>query len=811
MRNPVILHAVALVLLTASSPSPAQQTYYVRPGGNDASNGLSWAGAKATIQAAIDTASAADTIRVTNGTYTLTAAISLLKGLTLEGVSGAAVTVVDANANDGSRRHVITINAPGALVEGFTFKRGNAWAENNPVGAWSAGVVISNGTLRGCIIRDNVMRYDSPGVGGLAVRGAALVENCWITGNSVGRGGIGGVYNKGGKLRNCVITSNWCGNIGYSRTHERMAGGVVQESGDMAFCTIARNWSPAEMSGGLSLIGGTVSNCIVYFNYNPSLRSLDHRNTWNTCKTGGTMAYSCTTPAVSGTGNVSADPQFADRHGQNYHLLAGSPCIDTGTNMAGTLTDYDGSTRPRDGDRDGKDEPDMGAYEAEHATGGVFRCDFTVTPSENVGTNLAVLAAHLSGPETNTTWYRWDLGNGSILQGSGLRKVTNGYDVGTYDVNLRVSNTISELAVRTKAECLYVAPRSVYVAQSSGNIFPYGAWSNATTNIQLAIETAVVVGTNASTVVVSNGTYTMADYMPLVLHKGCTVKSANGRQYTWLTRSSSKGLYFRVAELYHPGAVLEGFSITNGAFTQNGANWNDYGGGIYMTMGTVRDCLITGCQAPNGGGVYMLGGLLDRCILRGNAAMAGYMYLCGGGVNMQGGMARNCLFEKNRTTDSVNAPGGGLSMAANTRVENCTFVGNTIASTNAGPQHSGAGIYRDANSSVVTNCIVYGNLKAGQPNDITNRSGVAYASVGYSCSPSLVHGNNWCITNVPQFRDAAGGDYRLKERSPGVDAGYDYPWGRTALDLAGEARRKNRMDMGAYEYQWPYGMKIVVQ
>jgi hypothetical protein len=74
----------------------------------------------------------------------------------------------------------------------------------------------------------------------------------------------------------------------------------------------------------------------------------------------------------SGDGNINADPLFADMPNGDYHLLAGSPCIDAGDNTAvptGVSTDLDGMSRFLD-DPDAADTGngtapivDIGAYE----------------------------------------------------------------------------------------------------------------------------------------------------------------------------------------------------------------------------------------------------------------------------------------------------------------------------------------------------------------------------------------------------------------------------------------------------------------
>jgi hypothetical protein len=66
-----------------------------------------------------------------------------------------------------------------------------------------------------------------------------------------------------------------------------------------------------------------------------------------------------------GTGNIDVDPLFADAGAFDFHLLAGSPAIDTAdpNPSPALLDDFDGAVRPVDGNADGTARRDRGAYE----------------------------------------------------------------------------------------------------------------------------------------------------------------------------------------------------------------------------------------------------------------------------------------------------------------------------------------------------------------------------------------------------------------------------------------------------------------
>ena len=72
---------------------------------------------------------------------------------------------------------------------------------------------------------------------------------------------------------------------------------------------------------------------------------------------------------------IDTAPLFVDAKNGDFHLQAGSQCIDTGTNDALELpgTDKDGKPRIIDGDSNGQAVVDMGSYEF----GDICECDLT--------------------------------------------------------------------------------------------------------------------------------------------------------------------------------------------------------------------------------------------------------------------------------------------------------------------------------------------------------------------------------------------------------------------------------------------------
>jgi hypothetical protein len=353
-----------------------------------------------------------------------------------------------------------------------------------------------------------------------------------------------------------------------------------------------------------------------------------------------------------------------------------------------------------------------------------------------------------------------------------------------------------------------------------------------------------VTGATNCTVWVSNGVYQLTSQITVT---NFTIKSfgANGavdRNGTIIDGNNyaGKAVTNRCFTLSHSNAVVEGLTITNGYVTALG------GGGVYMTAGTLRNCLVTGNGSTNanGGGVYAAGAtcVISNCDLFFNASYgvgAGAWLTTsaqlknsrvyfnrgliaasyGGGVYLQtGALLYGCEIVSNSLPNVSSTYGGGVCInSANATVRNCLIVGNVA--------NHGAGVGCMQFGGVVESCTIFGNTGyAGQGvdttwhaqtvhirNTICRNQVVSYADgatfyITNSClaSTNIVKSfGSGNFTNDPKFVNSAVLDLRLTSSSPCINTGTNQVWMTGALDLVGAPRldwRDGLVDMGAYEY-----------
>ena len=307
-------------------------------------------GAYASIQAAINAANPGDQIEVAAGTYN--EAIKFWgKAIRLYSSDGPTVTIIDATDLDAS---VVTCtNGEGAetILEGFTISGGKG--TQTILGKWGGGMYnyASSPTVSNCTFSNNTLLTAGGGIAN--VGSSPTITDCTFSDNTAWAGG--GMFNgelgdesSEPRIVNCMFSGN---NAAYG-------GGMwnFMSNPTIINCTFSNNTGVFPGMYNEYNSNPTVTNSILWGN---GLGSQIYNNP-NNLESTAVVTYSDVQGGYAGTGNVDADPMFANALNGDYRLLPGSPCIDVGNNgavPADIATDLDGNPRIVN------DTVDLGAYE----------------------------------------------------------------------------------------------------------------------------------------------------------------------------------------------------------------------------------------------------------------------------------------------------------------------------------------------------------------------------------------------------------------------------------------------------------------
>lgn len=661
------------------------------------------------------------------------------------------------------------------------------------------GVFVEGGVVTNCLISENSLW----GAGGLKTYGAnvqmsgGLVVNCVITkGGTHDRTNLtgGGVNMSGGTLRGCLVAENVAS--------EEQGFGVYVSKGTIENCTIAANAAPSHSSAsGLYMKSDgsnpvVVRNTIVWGNTCAG----GTMNWERSGERGFSSEGVVTVPLLDGTGNTTADPVFADaEHGDYHATLGGAYNAGAVLDWMSGACDLDGRARILGG------APDAGCYEFDPgtlacafdaATGGALDLDHVTLTARVAGSNLAGLVY---------TWRIADgLGNVTTHRGADLATLEVDKSAGVYDVTLEVENASHDTAFFSRAAVFRVDPSDIYVSLSGSNLYPYDSYATGATNLIDAIAAAtdgttihVAEGFHrcATSIQLNNAIRLVSETGPArtfifatntvsglrmvnLAHPGAVVSGftvtgidpgrTTSRHTTYdfanQTRHNNAGVGYRPnvggMKISRVGGVVTNCWIVN--------HYGGAGAGLALYGGLAVDCLFTNNWAYCTGGSGSKGGALllddatavaDRCTIVSNCVnYGGESY--GGGVCVNHGTLRNSLLVENQCTDGY---GGNLAaLSSDARIYHCTSVDGWASKGYGGVYAKGGGDVRA--------CLSYNNTGNGVRED----------------------------TEDPGFADYAGGDYHLSAASAAVDAAEPGLGGDLDLDQRPRTRGA-AADMGCYE------------
>lgn len=808
----------------------AGSVYYVRTNGNDNSDGLSWEHALRTVTAALDKAEgypvAANRPRiwVAAGTYTGTIddndkihsqpyAYKMVEGVNVYGGfpdSGAPgeddrdpntyKTILQAQENKPEYPTSASASAEWKNVGRVLVQRDHFGVET----VWD-GLVFRYGSLNTGYrysITGNIMNLDTKIIGecggaGVYMMGNSVLENCVIENNLIladkkniisNSGGIhtvaGGVFCRGGVIRNCQIINNSIrvysqqedGNgaafsyggglyilnddnytaaifnslISGNRaealewnnetvTYHTMAigAGACQISGNFYNNTIVGNTAKTEnstysniMCGGMFVYNtAEIYNCIIYNNkeeggrnigisspenLNLQVLSVDipegssgnkpnndgysimkerihvyysnvgYTDANSNAHESSSLVYENVTYASRN--NVSGSPKFVDESTGDYHLLTGSPAINTGTEVIpnAIIPDYDADYTNRIKDCG----IDMGAFESTNE--GNVLCTETQEDGRTIFT----------------------------------------YYVSQNGVGLRSGENPANAACATKLQAILTdAGKKVSTNTSASAIVKVAGYEDASF-VYNANTLASAIDPQSYTYVIPEGVTLMGGYYDGNYNDGDyeegsgwddatgdnvrnpmkfrTVLSAIAKPSQGSTITQEVNGYHTVTFGAWPGtAALTKSAMIDGVWPEDGSatslagagNPNTRGGGAIVPSGAhVRNCVVRNCAATEGGGLYLMpGATVSGTLIMNNSAENG------GGVYADATSADNTLVDADSRAHILSS----------------TIAGNTAFT-------SGGGLYMEDGAVMNVNTVIFGNT-AGSDKNVSGVTNTQFA------------------------------------------------------------------------------------
>lgn len=173
--------------------------------------------------------------------------------------------------------------------------------------------------------------------------------------------------------------------------------------------------------------------------------------------------------------SIQQDPRFVDPAGGDFHVLPGSPAIDSGTSGAPFWSATDVAGQPR---MDVPGIPNTGAGPVPFADRGVFEYQFAAPVARLVATPATGTAPLLVTADASTSSdadgplvsYRFDFGDGTVVGPQGSPVATRSYNAGNRTITVTVTDGDGMTDTATVAITVATSLRAAIVLQpATGN------------------------------------------------------------------------------------------------------------------------------------------------------------------------------------------------------------------------------------------------------------------------------------------------------------------------------------------------------
>ena len=713
-----------------------------------------WAKAANDIPTALAAAVAGATVLVDDGTWPVASQLEVIKDIRFTSRNGRDATTLSASGGD----RILYVNSPGATVSGFTFSGANrSTAHNLQYNAGSAACIdTQGGMIEDCLFENNGNSSVFHGTALAVASAAGTVRRSIFRNNATQNATYGCVYLNGGLIESCLLYGNTA-NFG---------GGIYIENGPARAINCTAVGNTATSGNGQDIYNylqpSVLANCI----------SGDIHNR------GGNVA-------TNNLLNLSAavqDDLFFDMGTFNFTPKAGSAAVDAGRAVDGIgPRDVLGNARVQG------EAIDIGACEyAVEALAVGFTCS-----AEEVFSGAEIAITPVFDAEGGAT-LSWTVTppSGAVrtyaTSGDEPLRITVGV-AGAYDVAVTLS-VGGRTATQSKTGAFRVGVPDAYVSKTGSATFPYDTAAKATPDPFAALAVAI----DGTTVHVGAGIYDIV--RALEVTDAVAIVGEGGREKTVL-RHAADAAADSVLFVNNAGACVSGLTICGGRYAGGTRGSTGAGVCLFRDGGSLRDCIVTNnhraAGSIHGSGVAVCGNrsVISHCVIADNGVQAGFShYGHGGGLFVgEDGYVRidNCLFLRNDATY-----GGGIyfDVRAGATFTNCTFSANVVT-------QKGAAIYNYSSHTVdAVNCAFADNVAKDFPaTKIVGKFAFSHCAGDFEADGVFTPADFG-------FKDAPGGNYRLRNDSPLVNAGLTAGWLRGALDLDGRRRvNGGAVDIGCFE------------